>query len=487
MGVDIGSTGCKAMVFMQDGKILSHAYEEYEKISPIEIDSIVLKKAVFLVIGKAADCGVQVDAICISSFGESFVMLDGTDRPLDNILTYTNLCGQKQCAEMVQKHGEMRFRKIAGMRPLSMYSLAKMAAYHETGLLDQAKKVMQMGEYIAYLLTGEHAVDYSLASRTMAFDVVNKRWDDELLSYAGAERSLMGSPVQSGVVIGKLRPATAKELSLSSNCVVVAGGQDQVCAATGAGVLSPGLAIDGIGTVECITPCFTSPMLRNDFLDNNYVCVPYTIPDCYATYIFNFTGGSLLKWYRDTFTAGIAEQVAQNGSNFYAYMDSIGARQPTDLLVVPHFAGNATPDMNPDAKGLIWGLSFDTDNATLYRALLEGVTFEMMYNLEIVTGMGVAINELRATGGGSKSPYWLQIKADMTGLPITALNVEEAGITGCVMLAGVTTGVYSDLNEAAKVLVKIREVYEPNSVHKQVYAEKFERFKKLRQYSGPIS
>ena len=485
MGLDLGTTGCKAMVFDTDGCLLSHHYVEYSPVSPTELSPEELKNAAFEVVGKAA-AGYDVTSICISSFGESFVLLDEADKPLDNILLYTDTRGLKQCDGMVASHGEERFRRVAGVKPSVMYSLSKLAYYAEEKpeTIKKARHALLIAGYIAYLLTGESAIDHSLAARTMAFDIVGKQYDDILLSYAGVDKSLLPRAVQSGSVMGMVRKDIAGQLSLNARCAVAIGGHDQVCAAIGAGVLSPGPAIDGMGTVECITFCFDHPMLTDEFLDNGYACVPYSVPGCYATYAFNFTGGSLLKWYRDTFTSGITELADTKGMSFYAYMDSIGAKEPTDLIVVPHFAGSATPDMNPSAKGVIYGLSFATDNAALYRGLLEGVTLEMVYNLDILGKSGLSVTQLRATGGGAKSKYWLQIKADMTGLPIAVLDVAEAGITGCVMMAGVADGSFGSLEEAAGVFVRTSGVLEPNAANKQAYAEKYEKYLKIRNISA---
>ena len=479
MGVDVGSTACKAMVFSNTGEILAYTYVEYEKETPTQISPVKLLLAAKEVIAKAASLAKSpVTSLCISSFGESFVLLDEHDRPLDNILLYTDQKGQKQCNEMVEKVGETRFKQSAGVKPNPMYSLAKIAYYSQEKpeIFSKTKKIVLIGEYLSYYLTGINAIDYSLASRTMAFDVVNKRWDKELIFLSGAEVSQLSPPVDSGTIIGKVISKTAGELGLDPSCIVVAGGHDQVCAATGAGILKSGLAIDGIGTVECITPCFERPVLTDNFLDNNYACVPYTKPGHYTTYMFNFTGGSLLKWYRDTFTKGFNGQ----GGNFYAYMDSIGQKTPSDLIVIPHFAGSATPDMNANAKGVIWGLSFDTDNAALYRGLLEGVTLEMMYNLEKASDAGISITELRATGGGAKSKYWLQIKADMTGLPIRSLDVKEAGIVGAAILAGKASGLFKTLEEGADCFVKERELILPNPINTKIYEQKYEKYKTLR-------
>lgn len=206
----------------------------------------------------------------------------------------------------------------------------------------------------------------------------------------------------------------------------------------------------------------------------------------YTTYAFNFTGGAILKWYKDTL--GLYEQqvAKEQGISVYRYLDMQGAKEPTGIIVIPHFSGSATPDMNEHAKGAFLGITMDTDAPMLYRALIEGVTYEMMYNLEKLEEFGISMSVLRAVGGGSKSPYWLQMKADILGKTIIPLDLDEAGIAGTAMLSGVCCGVYQSLEEAEKLFVKKKQPYEPNMELHQAYLKHYQRFKMVRQMIADV-
>jgi xylulokinase len=485
IGLDIGSTGCKAMVFSDDGKSLSHAYSEYETVGSVyETNCDIIWKHVKDVLAKCV-FGIkdEIKAVSISSFGESFVPVDKAGNVLMNTLLYTDPRGTHQCERYKSQFGEQRIMEIAGVKPHPMYSLSKLGYIHDeqNELFNKTYKFLLIESFIIFRLTGEFYIDYSLAARTMAFDVTKKKWSKELLALAGVDEDKLPKAVPSGTVVAKIMPSIANELGLPLKLIVVTGGHDQVCAATGAGITKPGLAIDGTGTVECITPAFDKPILTEQFLGNNYACVPHSIEGMYVTYAFNFTGGSILKWYRDNFSKYETMLAKEKGISVYQLLDELGAKNPTDLIVIPHFAGSATPDMNEDARGAFLGLRFDTDAPTLYRALIEGVTYEMAYNMEFLESAGVKIHELRAVGGGAKSSYWLNIKANITGCRIIPLDVEEAGLTGTAILAGVASGVYKKVDEALPYFIRQKTAIEPDEEQRKIYSENFQRYKEARK------
>ena len=485
LGLDVGSTGCKVILFSDNGKPLKYAYREYSPSDCIyEIDGEIIWSSVKLVLMECTvGCNEVIRGIGISSFGESFVPVDKAGKVLFKTMLYTDPHGMEQCRDYCSKVGEDFIMKTTGIKPHSMYSLSKIGYLHDEHrkIFECVHKFLLIESFCIYRLTGEYAIDYSLAARTMAFDITKKTWSKELLALAHIDETKMAKAVPSGTEVGTILPAIAFELGLNQNIKVITGGHDQVCAAVGAGITKPGLAIDGTGTVECITPVFDRPILSSDFLNNNYACVPHPIDGMYVTYAFNFTGGAILKWYRDNFAKYEIEAAAKKGIGVYAMLDSLGAKEPTDVIIVPHFAGSATPDMNEAARGAFFGLRFDTDAATLYRSLIEGVTYEMAYNMEVLRLAGIEIKELRAVGGGAKSSYWLSIKADIMGCNIVSLDVEEAGITGAAMLAGTACGLYKNLDDAADNFVRIKSVTEPNFKNHKIYADNYKRYKQARQ------
>jgi xylulokinase len=465
MGLDIGTTGCKSIVFDENGKPLSHAYKEYKSSGNIyEINAEEVWNSVCEVLKKSAQGISTIKALSISSFGESVVPIDKNGRVLQQSFLYTDPRGTEQCKKYSEVYGEENIMKLSGIKPHPMYSLCKIGYIKENmpEVFKNTYKFLLFEDFIIYKLCGEFYTDYSLASRTMAFNVTEKHWESSLLDLAGIDDRKLAKPLASGTIAGKILSQISQELGLPKDLITVTGGHDQVCAATGAGIIRPGLAIDGTGTVECITPAFDRPILTNDFLNNNFACVPHSINGMYVTYAFNFTGGSILKWYRDNFAALEMRIAKESGMNVYQLLDEKGAKEPTDIIVIPHFAGSGTPQMDSAARGAFLGLRFDTDAPTLYRALIEGVTYEMAYNMEYLKNAGIQIDELRAVGGGAKSEYWLGIKAGITGCRIVSLDVEEAGVVGAAILAGVAAGIYKNIKEAVPIFVREKQVIEPD-------------------------
>jgi xylulokinase len=490
MGLDIGTTGCKSTVLSPSGKVLASRYLEYEAKRAAglhEMDAEEVWRCVKTVVSAAAqqsaqESGEEVDAIGISSFGESAVPVDENGNPLACAILYTDPRGLEQTQLLCERLGEGRIAALTGLPPNRMYTLPKLMWFKafRPEIYRKAYKFLLFEDYILFRLTGECVIDYSLASRTMCFDLAHKGWSGEMLEAAGIDGRKLSRPVPSGTVAGEVIPALAAELHLGAHTRAVTGGHDQVCASLGAGVLVPGLSVDGTGTVECIAPAVGRIPDSETLRAGGYACAPHAVPGLYLVYAFSFTGGVLLKWFRDTLARGEYQRMRAAGNNFYRMMDErAAAAGPSPLLALPHFAGAATPYMDESATGALVGLTLETRQEDVYRALMEGVTFEMLLNLEMLEKGGIHVRELRATGGGASSALWLQIKADITGLPVLSLANCEAGTIGAVMLAGCATGRYSSLTEASAALLKTGRTFLPDQGMHERYMEQYARYRRL--------
>ncbi len=485
LGLDVGSTGVKAVVFTTDGLAVAEAFTEYPREDVHSVHGDRIWDAVRLVLSRAAAGGREkISALSISSFGESFVPIGNQGEVLAPTLLYTHPGGTQECAELSRVLGRDFIMRTAGVNPHPMFSLPKLAHLKATSpdVFARARKFLLIEDFVIYRLTGAFAIDHSLASRTMAFDVRGKRFSPELLAACGLSADRFSAPVPSGTPVARIKTDVAAELGLPEGMMIVTGGHDQVCAAVGAGVVSEGVAVDGTGSVGCITPAFSHPILTPDFLEKNYSCVPHAISGLYVTYAFSFTSGALLKWYRDAFCGEARALAASSGESVYDILNRQMPEGPTSLMIVPHFAGSATPDMVGEARGTAYGLSLSTGMAEFYRALMEGAAFEMRYNIEKLKENGVPIREIRAAGGGARSREWLSIKADIYGGGVIPLDVVEAGAAGAAMLAGVATGELSGMEEAARLFVREREPVAP-SQHAQAYQAKYIDYLRAREAS----
>jgi xylulokinase len=323
------------------------------------------------------------------------------------------------------------------------------------------------------------AIDHSLAARTMLLDLSLGGWSPEICGAAGIDPDRLARVLPSGAVVGEIGAKAAKEFGLPAGVVAVTGGHDQPCGALGAGVVEDGVGTYATGTVECITPAFKKRVVDPRLLENNIACYPHVVPGLFVALTFNFTGGSLLKWYRDTF--GLAEKALAKaeGKDVYDLILAEASKEPTSLFILPHFTSTGTPHFDTESKGVIAGLRLSTTRGEIIRAILEGVTYEMALNARVLIDCGAEIDSFRAIGGGAKSPVWMQLKADLLGKPVHAMKVSEAVCLGGAILAGTATGRYKSAQKASLDISKIERTYRPDGARAKIYKEKFAQYRDL--------
>ncbi|MBQ7247805.1 MAG: carbohydrate kinase [Lachnospiraceae bacterium] len=491
-GLDIGTTGCKLTLFDGTGRQLARAYRDYpvrRDLSGHEIDACALLDAAMDVIREVASAHPDIDGIGVTSFGETFVLTDGEGRPLHPAMLYTDPRGERECRQLAETLSEEKICRITGLRPHEMYSISKLAWIRNKHpeIYDAAAHAFLIEDLVVFALTGKAQIDYSLASRTMAFDVNCLKWSGEIFDAAGVDISLMSEPVPTGTPAGLIRDGLASQLGVRPGCMIVSVSHDQISAAVGAGAFDPDVAVDGAGTVECLTPIYDHMPDPAVMAEGYFSTVPYVIPGRYAAYAFSYTGGALLQWCTDRFASAEKKLAADEGISVNEYLErAYKGEGPTGLLVLPHFAGAATPYMDTGSRGAVIGLDMETDLPTLYRACMEGVAYEMRVNYEALRRTGAAFKKLNATGGGAKSAVWMQMKADVLGVPVTALSVSDAGTVGSAMLTGVAVGAFRDLSEAASVMVRELQTYQPRPEMGRRYDRVFERYARVYDAVRPL-
>ncbi len=481
-GIDVGTTGCKIVVYDEKGVLLDTFYKEYDAIRKKgrhEIDFNEVKQGVLSILQKAT-AKHRLTALGITSFGETFAMLDEQDNILAPSMLYTDPRGEEEREWLCSRLGAVRLTLLTGVKPHQMYSIYKMM-WHKNNtpeLFAKCKRVLLGEDYIVYLLTGKAQIDYSLAARTAAFDIEKMRWIPEVFSLAGIDPALMSTPVPAGTVAGPVREEIKCLLGIDYDITVVSGCHDQVAGMIGAGIFSTETAMDGTGTVECIPLLLKEKPTDMRLYEGGYAVVPY-INGLYACYALSFTGGATLKWFRDTFAEHEKREAEAAGENVYARLDAMLSDEPSDLLVLPHFAGAATPYMDNDAKAAFIGITLETTKYDIYRALMEGTAYEMLLNFKALGGYADGLRSIRATGGGAASDIWLQIKADVLGKEILSLDCKEVGAAGAAMLAGASIGVFASLKEAVLRAVAVRKSFVPIAENAEKYASNYKRYARL--------
>lgn len=495
-GLDIGTTGCKLTVFDEDGRYIDRAYRDYPVRRGTDtqtLDASALMEGVYGVIKEIAAMYPDLAGFGVTSFGETFVLTDEAGSPLAECLLDTDKRGSEECRELEEKLGGRHIAEISGVRPHEMYSLPKLmwVKKHHPDVFARTKHVFLIEDYVVFMLSGICQIDYSLATRTMAFDIRKLAWSQEILEVAGIDSGLFSKPVPTGTPAGPITNEAASKTGLQPSTVIVSVSHDQISAAVGAGVFDGETAVDGAGTVECMTPVFDSLPDMDLMYAGNYAVVPYIIQGKYVTYAFSYTGGALIQWFTETLAGkekaqADAEGISVNEFLERQYADRYGIDTPSGLLVLPHFSGAATPYMDTGSKGVIAGLTSASTTAEIYRGCLEGVVYEMCLNAEHLKGSGVHYSRIHATGGGARSELWMQMKADMMNLPVDALMTRDAGTVGSAMLTGIALGCFRDLKEAAGKMVKVRRTYQPSPRIHEKYMQIYERYRGLYAAVRPL-
>jgi xylulokinase len=481
LGIDIGTSGCKAVAFAADGRALATAQREYRvRFTPdggAELDPTEVMNQCFAAIAEAAG-QVRHDPVRglgISSQGEAFTAVDRTGQPLCHAMVSSDVRATPHVARWTQEFGEERLYQITGHTAHPMFTLFKLLwlKEHRPDVWRSAARFLCFEDLLQLRLGLDPTMGWPLAGRTMLFDVRRHEWSGEILDRLGLTPARLARPVPSGTVAGTV----AAQLGLPANVVVVvAGGHDQPCGALGAGVTAPGMAMYATGSVECICPAFAQPVFNPTLRRYNLCTYDHAVPGMSTTVAFSLTGGNLLQWYRDQFAPG----------QDYGAVLATAAPEPTGLLVLPYWTPSGTPHFDVHTPGAILGFRLSTTRGEILRALLEGVAFEMRLNLEILHEAGGAIRELRAIGGGAKSAFWTQLKADVLGKPITTLNVTEAGCLGVALLAcAADTG--AALGDLAARWVQPAGVFVPDPARAAHYATQFARYRGLHPCLAPLA
>ena len=487
MGIDVGTTGCKGVAFDERGTVLASAYREYPLIQPkedwVELDPQLiwqlLKETLREVNAQLSADPVQ--AIGVSSQGETVTALDDRGNNLCNfIVTFDNRTIE-QVSFWEKALGRDAVYCITGMPLHPMYSINKILWIKKNlpDVFARARRFTLVEDFVISRLCGEYGIDFSLAARSMAFDVRQAKWSTEILAAAEVEERLLSRAVPSGTIIGCMRRELKDELGFKREVSVVTGGHDQPCGALGAGITGAGIAMNATGTVDAICPVFSDLQFSPQMLQDNYAVYPYTMQGLYCTIGFNLTGGLLLKWYRDTLCAEEVRWAKNKGMGSYDMILSRMSSSPKDIYVLPHFVGSGTPQLDPLSKGAIIGLRISTTKEDLTRSIIDSINLEMKINIERMRANAIPIRAIHAVGGGAKSDLWLALKASCFGVPVRRPRTEEAVSLGGAILAGYATGRFQGVAEGAKAMVAIQDTFEPQEKLVALYDEKFAKFREL--------
>ncbi|NLO59997.1 MAG: hypothetical protein GX104_02815, partial [Spirochaetales bacterium] len=490
MGIDIGSSTCKAAVYAEHGVQLASGAASYKVMKPepgrFELDCVEVEQAVFSAIRQAADvvrtsCNDPITAISIGSFGEAVVPIDRNGTIIGNSIFSHDDRSKDAIARLEQKGRDYFYRINANVLGYS-YTYPKLVWYKEQvpELHARIWKVLTWSDFIVYRLTGNAGTNFSLASRTLLFDVRKEQWSDELIEMGRVDKRILADVVPPGTVMGNIRRDMASMLHLDKDVTIVVGGHDQCINALGAGAVDAGDSVTGIGTVECTTVVF-DPLPDLDMLHSlNLGVEHHVVPGKYVAFIHN-QAGALQTWFMHAFCTELQKEQPDERA-ILDLLTNEAPSSPTDLLFLPFVEPAGAPMFLPANLGTYIGMGATTGRGELYRALLEGETFFFVQAFEKLQQHGIKVKDIIATGGGSRSDVWLQIKADMFNRAVRRARYRESGTAGAAIAAGLSTGVYDSVLQAVQAFKGSEQAFTPDHGHVQHYERLYKKYQRALEW-----
>jgi xylulokinase len=451
VGLDVGTTGVKAVVISPDGEVLATDEESYPLSTPrpgwAEQDPELWWRAAEAVLTRLPFGEVRLG---LSGQMHGLVCLDGADDVLRPAILWNDQRTAAECAEIEEQIGLGRLIELTGNRALTGFTAPKILwlRRHEPEVYGRIRSILLPKDYVLLRLTGEHGIDAADASGTLLFDVRNRRWSDEVTDALEIPREWL-PPVLESTAHG--------------------GAGDQQAAALGVGVVRPGTLSVVLGTSGVVFAAL--PGYRPEPEARVHVFC-HAVPDTWEAMGVMLSAAGALQWFRDALAPGASfDQLVAEADEWPPGSEG--------LTFLPYLAGERTPHADPSARAMFEGLSLRHGRGGLVRAVLEGVAYGLRDSLELLRGLGVDAEVGRASGGGARSRLWLEIVASVLGIPLELTEVEEGSAYGAALLAGVSNGVFASAEEAVEACVRARDRIEPNEAWSRVYDEGYARYRAL--------
>lgn len=477
LGIDLGTTGCKSMVFDTKGAILGSSYIEYELIMTpegIEQDSHAWWGNVVKTVRESvAKSGVEpgdVAALCVSSQGIAYVPVGEDGAPLYHAISWLDGRATKQIEEIREALGDAHVFSRTGKPLLPCYVLPQLMWLKENrpAIYEKTHKALMSHDYILYRMTGAFVTDLSMASGTLGYDVVEKRWIEEWFSRFHIDIGKLPALLELGTLVGSLHESAAAALGLSTGTKVVVGAQDQRCASIGAGI-QPGVFTVSLGTSSAICAITNTPIL--DEMRQVTCCALNHTSWVLETVVS--TAGVAYKWLKNTFFPSLS----------FASMDAL-AKEAAVLSGGVMFFPNLSLEQAGGPNGMFTGLSLQTTQKEVIRSVLEGVAFQMKQHIENMERLGVRGEEIRLFGGGATSPVWCQMIADVTGKRVQTPATHETANLGAAMIAAVGAGIYENLQAAGSMRAGEPLTYIPDKANQALYEQAYPAYKAQAARAG---
>ena len=489
LGVDLGTSGTKTVLFDTAGNVMASKTVEYPMYQPqngwAEQDprdwwnaTAVTTKAV---IEESGVDPADIKGVGISGQMHGLVMLDKAGQVLRRSIIWCDQRTAQECEEITRRVGKERLIAITANPALTGFTASKIlwVRNHEPEIYAQCAHILLPKDYVRYMLTGEFATEVSDASGMQLLDVPNRCWSDEVLEKLEIDKSLLAKVYESPEVTGTITKEAAALTGLKEGTPVVGGAGDNAAAAVGTGVVEDGKAFVTIGTSGVVFAHTSDISIDPKGRVHTFCCA---VPGCWHVMGVTQGAGLSLKWYRDNFCQAEMETAKGMGKDPYFLMDQQAERVPigcNKLLYLPYLMGERTPHLDPDCRGVFFGLSAIHTKYDMLRAVMEGVTFSQRDSVEILREMGVDLKEMLACGGGGSSPLWRQMLADTFNCEVKTVVSKEGPALGVAILAGVGAGIYKSVEEGCRAVIRTNPPQPPVAENVPQYEKFYQIYRSL--------
>jgi xylulokinase len=476
--LDAGTTALKGALFDFSGHMLGVCVHEYHLDNPapdiVELDAEVYWSAAKAVIAdilkETSVPPAAITALGVTSQGETLIVLDKQGRPLRKAIVWLDNRAKAEAEIINNELGRDLVYRVTGQQDIVPgWPAAKILwlRNHEPEVFNAAGKFLMLEDYLIYRLTGNFATDHALNPSTLYYDFLEGCWWRSMLDFLRVSSHQLPVLLESGASAGKV----VAKIGLSDQTAVTVAPIDQVAAAVGAGNIAPGVITETTGGALAVCATVERPMYDPQMRVGLY---RHAVPGLFVLLPWIPTAGMILRWFRDEFGGGM---------DYSALVEQAAKVSPGSdgLLLLPHFAGMNSPDVNPEAKGVFWGISTAHRKAHFIRAILEGVAFALRDNLELLVQTGIDCREITSLGGAARSKLWLQIKADVLQRGIKTIHCEETTSLGTAVLAATGTGGFAKIEAAVVAMVHPAATVSPDIHYRGVYDAAFRKYRELNR------
>jgi len=488
IGIDIGTSGTKTVLFNELGHVICDALMEYPMYQPHngwaeQLPSDwwqAVSGTLQQVMGKSAIDPSQIRGIGLSGQMHGLVMLDEKDQVIRPAIIWCDQRTAKECVEITEKVGAARLIEITANPALTGFTASKIlwVRNNEPENYARCRKILLPKDYIRLMLTGEYATEVSDASGMQLLDIGGRCWSEEVLQKLEIDKSLLAPVFESIQVSGQVSSSAAAITGLKAGTPVVGGAGDNAAAAVGTGVVSDRQAFTTIGSSGVVYAHTSKMHIDPAGRVHTFCCA---VPGCWHVMGVTQGAGLSLKWFRDNLCQSEMETAVQMGVSPYYLMDMEAQKVPIGsnrLLFLPYMMGERTPHLDPDCRGVFFGLSAMHQKRDMIRAVLEGVSFSLRDCLEVISGMDTPIDVMRACGGGA-GPLWRKMLADVYNCEVTTIASKEGPALGVALLAGAGTGVYKSVEEACSIAVLTKDTASPDAQNHQDYESYYQLYRSI--------